>query len=854
MHHLPPLFLSPSTDLLSSHSHLYSLAQQLSQHYHAHRVTEAALKTIGAALWQVLDVDASLPPQALMIECHDNAIESLPWECLYHPELGFLGKHPDYTLSRRVRGNTAQPPKGPLKILLFTAQPEKTSYQRARLDIEIEQQQVYSALVPFISAGWVRFYAPDDGRFSTFVELLHKKPWHLVILSGHGFVPKTTDALTQSDSLGEQKTTDALTQSDSLGEHSTSLGEHSITTTDILAQSDSLGEHSITTTGAITRSDSNRLGKHSTSLGEHSITISDAIAQSDSLGEHSITTADALAQNDCFGEPSMKTTDALSQSDSLGEQKTTDALAQSDSLGKHSTSLGEPSMKTTDALAQSNSNRFDEHSISCNRKQAPAFFVFESEDGHGELVAAHALAQLFNGTNVQCVVVAACQSAHLNINGTEASLIKPIAQAGVPHVVGMREPLIDRAATVFVQTLCVALAQRERVDVAVQKSRRAMTQLLAPNEVWRAVAVGRGHSDASVGQWCLPTLFSHDPAQPLVDWDFRPKPSSPEPLGSQMALPKIFIGRRRELRTLGDALRRGKIQRLLIRGAGGLGKTALAGRLAMTLAQQGYRVLAYQAGAEMGFIETLAQVLESPPKFSQYTVGPSIEVNEDQSRLETAVFSASQHIHSPLKAHTAGPLKEHTAGPLKAHTAGPLKEHIAGPSKEHIPGPSQEGAKNEVNASFMQPEFRDVFFEALLAKLAQGRWLLWIEGLERVQNPRTGALTDESLQIALEMLSRWEAADLRILLTSRSDIQKATDFYDYRLKCPNFRDFSRYLQHLGLSYPFPQLLTIYKKLGGNFQAVQLLQSLPPCLDAPGLNKQLAIVRRYLQAYAYGNEK
>jgi hypothetical protein len=839
MHHLPPLFLSPSTDLLSSHSHLYSLAQQLSQRYHAHRVTEAELKTIGLALWQVLDVDASLPPQALMIECHDNAIESLPWECLYHPERGFLGKHPDYTLSRRVRGNTAQPPKGPLKILLFTAQPEKTSYQRARLDIEIEQQQVYSALVPFISAGWVRFYAPDDGRFSTFVELLHKMPWHLVILSGHGFVPKTTDALAQSDSLGEQ--TDALVQSDSLGEQKTTdalaqsdcFGEHSITTTDTFAQSDSFAEQSMKATDALSQSDS--LGKHSTSLGEPSTKITDAFAQSNSLGE-------------------QKTTDVIVQSDSLGEQKTTDALAQSDSLGKHSTSLGEPSMKTTDALAQSDSNRFDEHSRSCNRKQAQAFFVFESEDGHGELVAAHTLAQLFNGTNVQCVVVAACQSAHLNINGTEASLIKPIAQAGVPHVVGMREPLIDRAATVFVQTLCVALAQRERVDVAVQKSRRAMTQLLAPNEVWRAVAVGRGHSDASVGQWCLPTLFSHDPAQPLVDWDFRPKPSSPEPLGSQMALPKIFIGRRRELRTLGDALRRGKIQRLLIRGAGGLGKTALAGRLAMTLAQQGYRVLAYQAGAEMGFIETLAQVLESPPKFSQYTVGPSIEVNEDQSRLETAVFSASQHIHSPLKAHTAGPLKEHTAGPLKAHTAGPLKEHIAGPSKEHIPGPSQEGAKNEVNASFMQPEFRDVFFEALLAKLAQGRWLLWIEGLERVQNPRTGALTDESLQIALEMLSRWEAADLRILLTSRSDIQKATDFYDYRLKCPNFRDFSRYLQHLGLSYPFPQLLTIYKKLGGNFQAVQLLQSLPPCLDAPGLNKQLAIVRRYLQAYAYGNEK
>ncbi len=604
MPYFAPLIIKPSVAQLANYPHLPKLAWQLSQYYHAHHVTEADLKTIGLALWQVLDIDATLAPQALLIECANNAIESLPWECLYHPQLGFLGKHADYTLSRRVSSDnkTVQLSKGPFNILLVTAQ-AKTISHHGRLDVEIEQQTVRSALAPFIKAGWVHFYAPDDGRFATFVELLHSQPWHLVILSGHGVFKEK--------------------------------------------------------------------------------------------GEN-----------------------------------------------------------------------------------AGAFFVFESEQGSGELITAGTLAQAFKGTNVQCVVVAACQSAQFiatpdfqgsapdlqglpNLEGLEShtSLITPIMQAGVPHVVGMREPLIDRAASVFVRTLCVALAQQAPVDVAVQQGRCAMTQLLAPNEVWRDAAFGCSHSDASVGQWCLPMLLSYDPSQPLLDWDFCPQPLPPNPVGCQIALPDIFIGRRQELRTLGAALRTGTRRRLLIRGAGGLGKTALAGQLAMTLAEQGYRVLAYQAGGEMAFIPMLAQALELP-------------------------------------------------------------------------------------------EMTDL--EVLLKKLRQSRWLLWLDNLESIQNPRSGALTDESIQTTVDILYRWEAADLRILLTSRWAMPAAMHCYDYRLSHPEFSDFSRYIQYLGLPYPFLQQLKIYQRLGGNFQGVQLLQNMPLCVDATGLSKQLAIVHRYLRAYLRDN--
>lgn len=624
-----PFLIRPSADLLSKHPWLYQHAGQLSRHFQAFGVLEADLTAIGSALWQVLDINATLPSQALMIECHNNAIESLPWECLYHPQLGFLGKHSNYTLSRHIMGNHKKvaPAKGPLKILLLTAQPEKIVNKRARLDIEIEQHWVSSALEPFISAGQVQFYAPNDGRFSTLVQLLHNQSWHVVILSGHGSVQPANISTTKAP----------------------------------------------------------------------------------------------------YGR-----------------------------------------MSATDALKS-------------------AFFLFESDDGEGEWVAADTLASAFNGTSVQCVIVAACQSAQ--------GLMMPIARTGgVPHVVGMREPLIDRAGTIFVRTFCVALAQRERIDVAVQKGRMAMTQLLASNEVWRDIAPGAGHSEtAAVGQWCLPMLLSYDLTQPIVDWHFSPKSRPPSRVGSQIALPELFMGRRQELRTLGEGLGNGKIPRLLIRGAGGLGKTALAGRLATTLvAQKDYRVLAYQAGSEVGFIETLAQVLES----------------DEKNQV---------------------------------------------PNRERQISPTRLIGDNYLTDSNTPINIRVLFFEAL-KQLIQGRWILWLDSLEHIQNPLNGSLTDPSIQTALDILCQCKATDLRILLTSRWAIPTVIKLYDYRLTRPNFNEFSRYIEYMGLSYSLAQRLKIYQMLKGNYQGTQLLQTLPLCQGATDLSVQLALVQRYLQAYMRTHQK
>ncbi len=440
------------------------------------------LKDIGSLLWQVLDLDAI--PAELIIRY--NATDNLPWECLYHPQLGFIGKHPAYTLYRYIYSNTGSIPTGPLKILLFTIQ--QTPQRQVHLDIDIEAQQVRAALMPFINSGMVHFYSPSDGYFSTLTQLMRNQEWHLVIISGHGLI-----------------------------------------------------------------------------------------------------------------------------------------------------------------------------------KNNQAYLVFEDEIGTKNLITGNDLAQIFN--KVRCVVLATCKSGQL----VKHNLIEPLLQVGISNIIGMREALIDRAAKIFIQTLCINLAQQQRIDVAVQASRCAMTNLLAPNEIWQQA------DSAIIEQWSLPILFSSNPV--LINWNFKPHKTN---LSSPS---KIFIGRQHELQTLIKKLRTGEIKRLLIRGISGIGKTSLAEQLTINLLQDGYKVLTSE-----------------------------------------------------------------------------------------------------------------------------------VENLE---------------------------PNNRIILTSRHT--GLANFYDYYLTRPNFYDFSRYIHYLDLGYEFPQILRIYQALGGNYRAVQLLQSLPVCLDVEGLNKQLKIVQRYLQA-------
>ncbi|MBL8253175.1 MAG: tetratricopeptide repeat protein, partial [Candidatus Competibacter sp.] len=451
-----PLILQPPADLPGRFPHVVRLAHDLSLKYVYRRVVmERDLQTVGDALWQALDADRPLTAMRqaagtrilpLIVESADPLIQSLPWECLHHPEHGFLGKHPGFSLTRRLSAAppvAAEPLKGPLKVLLFTALPDDLDQEKERLDTESEQANVLEALDPLIHQGLVQLTTPDDGRFDHFRRLLKTQDFHLVFLSGHGKF-----------------------------------------------------------------------------------------------------NADPL-------------------------------------LGP-----------------------------------TGAWFWFEGADGRSDPVEGKDLAQAFSGTAVQAVVLSACQSGKSASADLGSSLAVRLLHAGLPHVVGMRESVLDVAGIHFAHALCKAMGRQERLDVALQLARAAIAEAPALAGPRRDVS---GATEQSWGQWCLPLLYSRDPAQPLIDWQFRPVPLR-LPLEryheiAGMPLPAAFIGRRRELRELGQLVYGDRPGQCLLTGAGGQGKTSLAGRLAQRLENRDWVVRAYTARRENAwgdFVNELLFCLQKP--------------------------------------------------------------------------------------------------------------------------------------------------------------------------------------------------------------------------------------------------
>ncbi len=226
-------------------------------------------------------------------------------------------------------------------------------------------------------------------------------------------------------------------------------------------------------------------------------------------------------------------------------------------------------------------------------------FLFEDEWGNKALVDEQELADCFRNTGVQLLVLSACLSARQHPDHPGNGLSETLYRRGIPHVIGMRESVFDAAGIQFAGVLMRAIGERQPVDVALQQARAAILQPLQ-GEVYREMT-DPARIQAACGQWCLPQLISHDLRHPLIDWSFTPSPRQRTDVKTrldQISLPERFIGRRRELRQWQNRLRRDQGHRLLITGAGGMGKTALAGKLLGTLAKEGYQVFAFSLRPE----------------------------------------------------------------------------------------------------------------------------------------------------------------------------------------------------------------------------------------------------------------
>lgn len=388
-------------------------------------VTDLDLQMIGRYLWGMPEVNKSFDEAVetagrsilpVIIQSDDPEVQALPWETLYHPVYGFIGHHPGFTLTRQIVSEVTKlkkREKGPLRILLFTSLPDDVNTQAGRLNVEEEQEKVREALINSLSSGLVELEMPDDGRFSTFKELLEKFSPHVVFLSGHGkynYEPHT----------GEMP----------------------------------------------------------------------------------------------FGE-----------------------------------------------------------------------FLFESESGLGDLVRDIDIARALSVSNVKAVILSACESGKASSVSLTGGLMQQVGLHGVEQVIGMRESIFDVSGIQFARELCDGIVSGDRLDVALQKARGAIIRPLK-------------NDDRSMGQWCLPMMFSVDLSEPLIDWDFSPPPALKRwnsYLLHKVEIPERYIGRRKELRKYKNDLRDGKVTQLLITGAGGQGKTALAGKIALDLEFSGVKIFVWRA-------------------------------------------------------------------------------------------------------------------------------------------------------------------------------------------------------------------------------------------------------------------
>ena len=179
--------------------------------------------------------------------------------------------------------------------------------------------------------------------------------------------------------------------------------------------------------------------------------------------------------------------------------------------------------------------------------------------GNQQLVDEQCLSECFAGVSVQAVILSACQSAKQHPDYPDNGLSQCLHRAGIPHVIGMRESLIDKAGIQFASAFFSELSKQNQpasIDSALQHARLHITQPFAG--AYKYIDSDPHRQSISYGQWCLPLQYSQDVHHPLLDWSFTPQPKQREYYNQTLdniSLPQRFIGRRRELRQWQNALR-----------------------------------------------------------------------------------------------------------------------------------------------------------------------------------------------------------------------------------------------------------------------------------------------------------
>jgi tetratricopeptide (TPR) repeat protein len=242
------------------------------------------------------------------------------------------------------------------------------------------------------------------------------------------------------------------------------------------------------------------------------------------------------------------------------------------------------------------------HVVHLSGHGRPGKILMDDEDGGAVEVDASALVRVLGraGVTVPLVVLSACHSAGAgsdDLGGFAASLVSE----GLDRVVTMQSRVTDRYATAFAAGLYSHLASQQDpvVGEAIAQTRQELEQ--------KRLAMGGTAGGFLAAEYATATLLAVGEDCPIVDHgaEARPLRELPvhqvHPLFPQLGVDE-FIDRRSEMREVLRVLRddaqfvdqAGRMPGVVVTGVGGLGKSALAGRVAARLVEEGWALAVHQ--------------------------------------------------------------------------------------------------------------------------------------------------------------------------------------------------------------------------------------------------------------------